>query len=1192
MAQSGYPAFYQQPTYSYPSQAPPPEPTQSYDARGIPQYTSQYQQSPYPYPPTSPQSYGYATPPVQRPPSRVNPSPVLVSQMGPPSQYPRPPPSPQLYSASSSNPYPSPVSPQTPHTGTPQSSRRPLPTPRNLPAPPNSAGFQPPSVPQPPTSPQPGYATHRPSQSVPSVFPAYPQPHVNTYPAPAREPSPSPTSSAFSATSTSPPRPLPLPRSAGNFDLSSAPVQQNEPRPQSPPKRALPAPQPSQTHDSSIKSPEPVSASGQKFVPLWKRALPQPVASPTRVLPSPSETRPQGSVERRSTVSSGGSRPLPPSPSNPNGSVVGLPRDPLARAGTLPPHLQLPNLPPTPQSPGEQSFSRPPPTAPPAAGPSNPNASPSTSPPSSRFLLRERSRTLPLPSAAPTYPLPPKPGQPPSPSASNVTGQPFSQSPHSSDDEELTNALLERHQRSPSPQFGIRDLPRNTAGQSRSIPGPTNASGGATPRARRDLPSPGTGPQNQSAGQLPSRSQSGDGESSLAFRMAAVSLQGQSQTQPPAEAQAQPFRPGHGQSQSISGGSSSRPMPQPPSNPPVAPSRQSQPVPQAAQQQRSGWPSSLPPLPRAPVSPQPGSQSVFAPQAQAQGPAEARSRPLPVRSNTASANVTPFGRPRSPRKADLDLSLDDAPPPSLRRSPAPPANTQAQPSFMNSRAGSSPAGASLQRAPSQDTTASVFSLSAFPKPPSHVESPNPPSPTKFGFRPPSPAKQWQDNSVNRTQPRPPSPAKQWQDNIAASRSQPQPPSSPPKQWQSNIGATNRAQPQPPSPTKQWQTTTTSNRPQPQPPSPTKQWQDKVQPQPSSPTKTAPFAVRSPSPTKYTNPPAFTVPEQRTQPSPRIPKISFPASADGDSDEDDIGGGPVINVSGPSDSKRGGAPSIPRISFGDDDDDQHNGLPSINIGGADDDPPIPQISLPGEPSSPSRRRKDQPQTRRVEETLANPRLEAAKRSGLVCGGCGGPIIGRIVSAMDMRWHPGCFRCCVCDELLENLSSYAHDGRPYCHLDYHEKFAPRCYHCQTTIVDERFITLDDPELGKRTYHEQHFFCAECGDPFLPPSTPGAPSRTFAGDGEFAVGAEDDVGFTVYKGHPYCEACHVRLRMPKCKKCKKSIRHGMQAVEALGGKWCWECFTCANCDKPFEVPAFFQRDGKPFCEHCFSIMIRNEI
>jgi hypothetical protein len=52
-------------------------------------------------------------------------------------------------------------------------------------------------------------------------------------------------------------------------------------------------------------------------------------------------------------------------------------------------------------------------------------------------------------------------------------------------------------------------------------------------------------------------------------------------------------------------------------------------------------------------------------------------------------------------------------------------------------------------------------------------------------------------------------------------------------------------------------------------------------------------------------------------------------------------------------------------------------------------------------------------------------------------------------MGSRWHPACFRCTVCNELLEHVSSYEHEGRPYCHLDYHEVRLPEveewCYNC---------------------------------------------------------------------------------------------------------------------------------------------------
>lgn len=119
-----------------------------------------------------------------------------------------------------------------------------------------------------------------------------------------------------------------------------------------------------------------------------------------------------------------------------------------------------------------------------------------------------------------------------------------------------------------------------------------------------------------------------------------------------------------------------------------------------------------------------------------------------------------------------------------------------------------------------------------------------------------------------------------------------------------------------------------------------------------------------------------------------------------------GNGPAPKISGSGD-----VPSI-SVNVSGTDDDYGNG-PAINI-----NPGGPSVTMNGGRKS-------------VAE------LPTIRRGGgLSCGGCGGMIVGRVVSAMGVRWHPGCFRCCLCNELLENLSSYEKDGRSFCHLDYHE------------------------------------------------------------------------------------------------------------------------------------------------------------
>ncbi|ESK88081.1 adaptor protein [Moniliophthora roreri MCA 2997] len=328
----------------------------------------------------------------------------------------------------------------------------------------------------------------------------------------------------------------------------------------------------------------------------------------------------------------------------------------------------------------------------------------------------------------------------------------------------------------------------------------------------------------------------------------------------------------------------------------------------------------------------------------------------------------------------------------------------------------------------------------------------------------------------------------------------------------------------------------------------------------------------------------------SSPGPSVPRIKYP--------------GDVPRITLPDDD----VPSIPRINLPDGGDDD-NGIPSINVSSGDSQPQPPQIvfEVPGVSVSqgvPSISLPDDDDVGGGKARGGGPRKRhelpppPVKRPGLLCAGCGGAIVGRIVGAMDMKWHPGCFRCCTCNELLEHISSYeGTDGRPYCGLCYYETHAPKCWHCQTPIYDSRFISLDDPALGKRTYHEQHFFCSECGDPFLSPSSASRLNKrggevSFSGDGTYSYTEDDEVGFTVYKGYPYCEACHVRLRLPKCKRCKKPLREDVDAIEALGGKWCWECFRCEGCDNPFKDPAFYERGKKAYCEGCFSILLRNEI
>ncbi|KIH91308.1 lim domain containing protein [Sporothrix brasiliensis 5110] len=218
-----------------------------------------------------------------------------------------------------------------------------------------------------------------------------------------------------------------------------------------------------------------------------------------------------------------------------------------------------------------------------------------------------------------------------------------------------------------------------------------------------------------------------------------------------------------------------------------------------------------------------------------------------------------------------------------------------------------------------------------------------------------------------------------------------------------------------------------------------------------------------------------------------------------------------------------------------------------------------------------------------------------RATACCHECRNPIEGRFISLAGLpgaassgsngseRFHPQCFRCYSCGTGLEALEispepeefrnarlhrialrargeileeapgeTMGEDGddrlRFFCHLDWHELFAPRCKHCTTPIVGEHVVALGEH------WHVGHFFCAECGEPFGPGATH----------------IEKD-------GYAWCVSCQTRRterRAPKCRACGKAVIG--QYVQALAAEWHDDCFRCAVCSGGFVDGQIFPREG----------------
>uniref|UniRef100_A0A8C6SVB9 Actin-binding LIM protein 2 n=1 Tax=Neogobius melanostomus TaxID=47308 RepID=A0A8C6SVB9_9GOBI len=93
----------------------------------------------------------------------------------------------------------------------------------------------------------------------------------------------------------------------------------------------------------------------------------------------------------------------------------------------------------------------------------------------------------------------------------------------------------------------------------------------------------------------------------------------------------------------------------------------------------------------------------------------------------------------------------------------------------------------------------------------------------------------------------------------------------------------------------------------------------------------------------------------------------------------------------------------------------------------------------------------------------------------CCGCGKEFKNeQSLVALDKHWHLGCFKCKVCNKVL-NAEYISKDGIPYCEMDYHAMFGIQCENCK------KYITGKVLEAGEKHYHPTCARCARCEQMF---------------------------------------------------------------------------------------------------------------
>ncbi|XP_078520648.1 prickle planar cell polarity protein 3 [Lissotriton helveticus] len=194
-----------------------------------------------------------------------------------------------------------------------------------------------------------------------------------------------------------------------------------------------------------------------------------------------------------------------------------------------------------------------------------------------------------------------------------------------------------------------------------------------------------------------------------------------------------------------------------------------------------------------------------------------------------------------------------------------------------------------------------------------------------------------------------------------------------------------------------------------------------------------------------------------------------------------------------------------------------------------------------------------------------RLFPVTITGAICEQCGKQIRGGDIAVFASRaghgvcWHPQCFTCARCTELLTDLIYFYQGAKIYCGRHHAELLKPRCQAC-----DEIIFADECTEAEGRHWHMSHFCCFDC---------------------EQRLGGQR---YIMKENRPYCCQCYEALYAEYCDSCGEhiGIDHGQMTYEGQHWHATDRCFSCSRCRKPLLGKPFLPKQGQIFCSRACSL------